>query len=127
MNIRVTFRDTEPRRHARRHLAGRDFASLLPLILTVTDFHDTEKTSDLPRQLSTIEDHVRVGTPGSAGDITLYASWATSHSSTATSPTPTPRPARQPRPGWASGEARVGPRLVPRLMSRCDAGARARR
>jgi hypothetical protein len=30
--------------------AGRDFASL-PLTLTVTDFHATEKISDLPRLL----------------------------------------------------------------------------
>jgi hypothetical protein len=53
--------------------AGRDFASLLPLTLTVTDFHATEKISDLPRRLST--EGAPSGTAGSAGDITYYAPW----------------------------------------------------
>jgi hypothetical protein len=53
--------------------AGRDFASLLPLILTLTDFHATEKISDLPRRLST--EDAPAGTAASAGDITYYAPW----------------------------------------------------
>lgn len=53
--------------------AGRDFASMLPLELTLTDYHGIEKVSDLPRKLDTS------GAPASykpeKGDITLYAPW----------------------------------------------------
>lgn len=53
--------------------AGRDFAELLPLDLTLTDFHGIEKVADLPRALDTS------GAPDSykpeVGDITLYAPW----------------------------------------------------
>jgi len=53
--------------------AGRDFASLLPLDLTLSDYHGMEKVSDLPRRLDT------AGAPesyaASPGDITLYAPW----------------------------------------------------
>jgi hypothetical protein len=53
--------------------AGRDFASLLPLDLTLSDYHGTEKVADLPRTLDT------AGAPksyaASPGDITLYAPW----------------------------------------------------
>jgi hypothetical protein len=53
--------------------AARDFATLLPLTLTLTDFHATEKISDLPRRLST--QGAPAGTAASAGDITYYAPW----------------------------------------------------
>ncbi|MDK3019106.1 cyclophilin-like fold protein [Pseudodonghicola flavimaris] len=53
--------------------AGRDFAALLPLDLTLTDYHGIEKVSDLPRKLDT------TGAPAryqpAPGDITLYAPW----------------------------------------------------
>ncbi|SFP41718.1 cyclophilin-like fold protein [Tranquillimonas alkanivorans] len=53
--------------------AGRDFAALLPLELTLTDYHGIEKVAGLPRELDT------TGAPDSyapaAGDITLYAPW----------------------------------------------------
>jgi hypothetical protein len=52
---------------------ARDFASLLPLSLSLSDHAATEKISDLPRQLST-----RGAPPGSnpsAGDIAYYAPW----------------------------------------------------
>ncbi|WP_338035895.1 cyclophilin-like fold protein [Halochromatium roseum] len=53
--------------------AGRDFAALLPLELSLTDYHATEKIADLPRTLDTR------GAPAkyapSAGDITYYAPW----------------------------------------------------
>ena len=53
--------------------AGRDFAALLPLDLTLTDYHGIEKIADLPRALDTS------GAPKSydpaVGDITLYAPW----------------------------------------------------
>ncbi|AJE49227.1 cyclophilin-like fold protein [Celeribacter indicus] len=53
--------------------AGRDFAALLPLELTLSDYHGIEKIADLPRALDT------TGAPASykpeTGDITLYAPW----------------------------------------------------
>ncbi|APZ55319.1 hypothetical protein Ga0080574_TMP5037 (plasmid) [Salipiger abyssi] len=53
--------------------AGRDFADMLPLDLTLSDYHSTEKIADLPRKLDTS------GAPASykpeTGDITLYAPW----------------------------------------------------
>jgi hypothetical protein len=53
--------------------AGRDFSALLPLTLAVSDFHATEKISDLPRRLST--DGAPAGTEPAAGDISYYAPW----------------------------------------------------
>ncbi|SIS80833.1 cyclophilin-like fold protein [Phaeovulum vinaykumarii] len=53
--------------------AGRDFAALLPLDLTLNDYHGIEKIADLPRKLDTS------GAPRAykpeTGDITLYAPW----------------------------------------------------
>lgn len=53
--------------------AGRDFAALLPLELSLSDYYATEKVADLPRKLDT------TGAPASytpeAGDITYYAPW----------------------------------------------------
>ncbi|MBE9640726.1 cyclophilin-like fold protein [Salipiger mangrovisoli] len=53
--------------------AGRDFARLLPLELTLGDYHGIEKVAELPRKLDT------AGAPASyaakAGDITLYEPW----------------------------------------------------
>ena len=52
---------------------ARDFASLLPLELTLSDYHATEKVADLPRPLDIS------GAPASytprAGDITHFAPW----------------------------------------------------
>ena len=53
--------------------AARDFASLLPLVLTLQDYHSTEKISDLPRRLST--QGAPAGIDPSPGDITYYAPW----------------------------------------------------
>jgi hypothetical protein len=52
---------------------SRDFASLLPPTLTVKDYADTEKISDLPRKLTTAG-----APPGSeplAGDLAYYSPW----------------------------------------------------
>jgi hypothetical protein len=50
-----------------------DFLSLLPLTLTLGDYRETEKISDLPRRLST------AGAPDGhapeVGNITYYAPW----------------------------------------------------
>jgi len=53
--------------------AARDFASLLPLTLTLTDYASTEKVSDLPRRLS--QEGAPTGYDPSPGDITYYAPW----------------------------------------------------
>jgi hypothetical protein len=52
---------------------ARDFASLLPLTLTLRDYAATEKISDLPRRLSTKD--APAGTEPSAGDVAYYALW----------------------------------------------------
>jgi hypothetical protein len=52
---------------------AQDFATLLPLTLTLRDYHHTEKISDLPRKLA------MTGAPDgyqpAVGDITYYAPW----------------------------------------------------
>lgn len=53
--------------------AGRDFAALLPLTISLSDYAQTEKISDLPRKLSTAG--APAGTAGTVGDITYYAPW----------------------------------------------------
>lgn len=53
--------------------AARDFASMLPLTITLSDYHGVEKVGDLGRKLDS------TGMPASyeprAGDITQYAPW----------------------------------------------------
>jgi len=53
--------------------AAQDFASLLPLSLTLSDYASTEKISDLPKRLST--EGAPPGFDPSAGDIAYYAPW----------------------------------------------------
>jgi hypothetical protein len=53
--------------------AGRDFAALLPLKLTLSDYNATEKVADLSRKLDTTDAPVSY-TP-KVGDITYYAPW----------------------------------------------------
>lgn len=53
--------------------AGRDFAALLPLELSLSDYHATEKVADLPRRLDTTGAPARYA--AKAGDITYYAPW----------------------------------------------------
>lgn len=52
---------------------ARDFASMLPLTLTLSDYARTEKISDLPRKLTT--NAAPSGTKPSAGTIAYYAPW----------------------------------------------------
>jgi hypothetical protein len=52
---------------------SRDFASLLPLTLTLTDYNSTEKISDLPERLTT--KGTPPGSKPSVGDIAYYAPW----------------------------------------------------
>ena len=52
---------------------ARDFASLLPLTLTLEDYNSTEKISYLPRKLSTAG--APAGVDPAPGDIAYYAPW----------------------------------------------------
>lgn len=52
---------------------ARDFASLLPITLTLSDFNRTEKIADLPRKLSTGD--APEGVDPVAGDLAYYAPW----------------------------------------------------
>jgi len=53
--------------------AARDFASLLPLTVTLEDYASTEKVATLPRKLSTTG--APAGSDPDAGDIAYYAPW----------------------------------------------------
>jgi hypothetical protein len=53
--------------------AARDFLSLLPLTLTLSDYNGTEKIADLPRTLST--KGAPAGVDPDVGDIAYYAPW----------------------------------------------------
>lgn len=53
--------------------AGRDFARLLPLELSLSDYHATEKVADLPHKLDTTNAPASY-TP-EAGDMTYYTPW----------------------------------------------------
>jgi hypothetical protein len=52
---------------------SRDFAALLPLSLTMTDYARIERVADLPAKLSL--DGAPAGVAPDAGDITYYAPW----------------------------------------------------
>lgn len=52
---------------------ARDFYSLLPLALTLSDYAATEKIADLPRKLSI--DGAPPGVTPVVGDIAYYAPW----------------------------------------------------
>lgn len=53
--------------------AARDFLSLLPLTLKLSDYNSTEKVADLPRKLST--KGAPAGVDPDIGDIAYYAPW----------------------------------------------------
>lgn len=53
--------------------AGRAFAAMLPLELSLQDYHAIEKIADLPGTLPT--DGEPEGVDPEVGDITLYAPW----------------------------------------------------
>ena len=73
MKIRMTIDGTAVTATLDDNKTAREFASLLPLTLTLKDYAATEKISDLPKKLST-EDTPR-GYEPSAGDVTYYAPW----------------------------------------------------
>ena len=53
--------------------AARDFAAMLPLSLTMSDYNRTEKIADLPRPLSVQSEPE--GIDPAAGDLTYYEPW----------------------------------------------------
>ena len=73
MKIKITIEDRVITATLNDSRTTRDFISLLPLILTLEDYADTEKISDLPKQLS-MED-TPPGSDPSVGDIAYYAPW----------------------------------------------------
>lgn len=54
-------------------VAGRDFAALLPMSLTLKDYAVIERISDLPHKLATTD--APAGIKPETGDITYYAPW----------------------------------------------------
>ena len=73
MKIRLRLENTTLTATLDDNATSRDFVSLLPLTLTLTDYGDNEKISDLPKKLST--QGAPEGMVPAAGDITLYAPW----------------------------------------------------
>jgi hypothetical protein len=73
MDITLTLVDTELTATLVDSETTEDFLSLLPLTLTLSDYRETEKISDLPRRLSTAG--APEGLDPEVGDITYYAPW----------------------------------------------------
>ena len=73
MQIRLTFGDSVMTANMLDNQSTRDFLAMLPLTLTLTDFHGTEKIADLPQRLSTADAPKGIGPD--VGDITYYAPW----------------------------------------------------
>lgn len=73
MQIRLIIEDTVITANLADNHTARDFASLLPLTLTLEDYAGTEKISYLPKKLST--DDAPPGSDPAIGDITYYAPW----------------------------------------------------
>ncbi|WP_278235830.1 cyclophilin-like fold protein [Isoptericola sp. AK164] len=73
MTIRLTVAGRDLTATPADGAAARDFLALLPLTLTLDDFHGIEKVADLPSRLSTAGEPD--GTTGNAGDLMYYAPW----------------------------------------------------
>jgi hypothetical protein len=73
MKLKITIGDKVATATLNDNPTTKDFISLLPLTLTLTDYNATEKISDLPKKLSAKD--APAGYKPSIGDITLYAPW----------------------------------------------------
>jgi hypothetical protein len=73
MKISLKFQDKTVTATLIDNETSRDFVSLLPLTLTLKDYAETEKISDLPRKLSTAG--APPGSDPSVGVIAYYAPW----------------------------------------------------
>ena len=73
MKIRITIGDTVLTATMADNASARDFISMMPFTLNMTDYNRIEKVSNLPRQLNTAG--MPAGYDPSIGDITFYAPW----------------------------------------------------
>ncbi|WP_111496846.1 cyclophilin-like fold protein [Marinobacter bohaiensis] len=73
MKIRIIVENQEMSALLEDTPAARQFAGMLPLDLSLEDFHAIEKVTDLPDRLST--DEAPDGYDPGIGDITYYAPW----------------------------------------------------
>jgi len=73
MNIRLIVGEQTATATLYDNATARDFASLLPLSLTMTDYDTIERVSNLPRKLST--QGAPDGMAPVAGELTHYAPW----------------------------------------------------
>jgi hypothetical protein len=73
MKIRIDVDGTSVSATLDDSTASREFASLLPLTLTLEDYNRTEKISELPKKLST--KGAPAGVDPDVGDIAYYAPW----------------------------------------------------
>ncbi len=73
MKIRIDINGTRINGTLENNPTARDFASLLPVTVTLNDHARTEKTASLPRPLSTAG--APPGADPSVGDIAYYAPW----------------------------------------------------
>lgn len=74
MDIRMAIGSTTLTATLDDNPTARDFAALLPLTVTLQDFHSTEKISgELPGRLS--QEGAPASAAGAAGDIAFYAPW----------------------------------------------------
>lgn len=73
MKIRLKLENTAITATLDDNVTSRDFVSLLPLTLTLMDYAETEKISELPKRLST--EGAPAASDPAVGDITYYASW----------------------------------------------------
>jgi hypothetical protein len=73
LKLKITIEDKVITATLEDNASARDFASLLPLDLTLEDYNSTEKISDLPGKLSTTG--APDGIDPAIGDICYYAPW----------------------------------------------------
>lgn len=73
MRIRMTAADQTFTAVLEDSEAARDFAALLPIELTLSDYNRTEKVADLPRRLTTAG--APEGVNPTVGDIAYFAPW----------------------------------------------------
>lgn len=73
MRIRIAFHDQDFTASLDDNVSARDFASMLPLDLTISDFASNEKIAHLPRKL---DDGARGPFPDAApGDLCYFIPW----------------------------------------------------
>ena len=73
MKIRLTVKGQVATATLYDNATARDFAALLPLSLTLTDYARIERIADLPQRLTQCSAESTV--PVKAGDLAYYAPW----------------------------------------------------